>query len=136
MPNIPSLLELVARVNEQLEDPSGAVGFRQPVQSGSAEGYVAIEANADEPDELLLMVRLAIMEPPDGPREELYQELLRLNHEFRGRAAFSVDLAGRVALTAGRPLTDLDPGEVLDLILWTAEQADLHDDRLMARFGS
>jgi hypothetical protein len=135
MSSIPSLLELVARVTEKLDDREAAAGFREPIRSGSAEGYVSIDVNPDEPDELLLMVRLAIMTVPPGPHEEFFDELLRLNHAFGGRAAFSVSDDGHVALTAGRPLTDLDPGEVLDLILWTSEQADLHDDRLLARFG-
>jgi hypothetical protein len=128
-------MTLVARVAEQLEDWNRAVGFREPVRSGSAEGYVSIEPAHDEPDELLLMVRLHIMMVPDGPREEIFRELLKLNHDLRGRASFSVSDDGAVTLTAGRPLTSLDPGEVLDLILWTSEQADHYDDLLMERFA-
>jgi hypothetical protein len=30
---------------------------------------------------------------------------------------------------------DLDPGEMLDLILWTANMADEMDDRLLDEFG-
>jgi hypothetical protein len=135
MPDTPSLMGLVARITEQLEDWSSAVGFHEPIRSGSAEGYVSIEPTADEPDELLLVVRLRIMRLPTSGHEALFRELLTLNHSFRGRAGFSIADDGLVVLTAGRPLTDLDPGEVLDLILWTAQQADFHDDRLQEQFG-
>ena len=56
------------------------------------------------------------------------ERLLGLNHDFLGRAAFSVAKGGIVFLTAGRPVEDLDPGEIIDLILWTSEQADHFDD--------
>jgi len=38
-------------------------------------------------------------------------------------------------LTAGRPVADLDPGELIDLILWTSEYADQLDDVLLGEFG-
>ena len=81
-----------------------------------------------------MVVRLAIMAVPAGRVEEFYRTLLELNHGLEGRAAFSVDGGGMVHLVAGRPLEDLDPGEVVDLILWTADQADHHDDLLLERF--
>ncbi len=138
MPDTPSLLELAGRIVDELGDWKTAVGFREPLRRGSAVGYVSIEPTPDEPDELLLVVRLRVMELPGaerGTREALFTELLNLNHAFRGRASFSLSDDGVVSLTAGRPLTDLDPGEVLDLILWTSEQADAYDDDLMERYG-
>ena len=65
-----------------------------------------------------------------------YERLLELNHASLGRAAFSIDGDGLVCLTAGRPVEDLDPGELIDLILWTSEYADNIDDELLAEFGS
>ena len=59
-----------------------------------------------------------------------------LNHASLGRAAFSVDADGMVFLTSGRPVADLDPGELIDLILWTSEYADDLDDQLLAEFGT
>lgn len=135
MPDTPSLLELATRIIDQLDDWRGAVGFHEPLRRGSAEGYVSIEPTPDEPDELLLVVRLRVMPVREESREALFTELLRLNHGFRGRAAFSLSDDGIVSLTAGRPLTDLDPGEVLDLILWTSQQADHYDDLLLEQFG-
>jgi hypothetical protein len=83
----------------------------------------------------LLRVSLIIMKAPDDRRVEFYEELLKLNHRFMGRAAFSVNAAGVVFLTAARPVGDLDPGEVIDLILWTTEQADEIDDLLLTEYG-
>lgn len=138
MPDTPTLLELAARIVDRLDDWESAVGFHEPLRRGSVEGYVSIEPTPDEPDELLLVVRLRVMRlpaPDRGTREALFTELLHLNHAFRGRASFSISDDGIVSLTAGRPLTDLDPGEVLDLILWTSQQGDHHDDRLQELYG-
>ena len=137
MSGINSLMDLVARIVEHLSAPEAGLEFREPIRRGSAEGYVAIEEDPDgRADGLMLVVRLGIMPLPEHGREALFEELLALNHGFRGRAAFSITGDGRVALTAGRPLEDLDPGEILDLVLWTSEQADHHDDGLIARHGS
>jgi hypothetical protein len=84
---------------------------------------------------LVLVVRLSIMRTPDTGRVAFYERLLKLNHAIKGRAAFSVDADGIVFLTAGRPVEDLDPGEIIDLILWTSEQADRFDDMLLTEFG-
>jgi hypothetical protein len=137
MAGIHALLDLVALITERLDDGTAATGLHEPIQRGSAEGFVSVEPNEDDPDELLLVVRLRIMDVPDDPsrRGALFSRLLGLNHDFRGRASFSTDEVGVVWLTSGRPLEDLDPGEVVDLLLWTSEQADFHDDRLLAEFG-
>mgnify|MGYP006179973041 CR=1 FL=1 len=64
-----------------------------------------------------------------------FRRLLELNHAFRGRASFSLTAEGVVALVAARPVRDLDPSEVVDLILWTSHQADHFDDVLLTEFG-
>ena len=75
------------------------------------------------------------MRVPPAARGEFTDRLLSLNNDFFGRAAFSVAEEGIVFLTAGRPVEDLDPGEIIDLILWTSEQADHFDDVLLSQFG-
>lgn len=136
MPAIRSLLALVGTIVDRLEEEgAAAVGFREPIQRGSASGFVCIEPDPDDPETLLLVVQLELLPTPERDHEAFFRHLLRLNRGFRGRAAFGVSEDGMVSLSAGRPITDLDPGEVLDLILWTSEQADLHDDLLAERFS-
>ena len=137
MPGLPSFRDLVGRIVGHLEDGTLEPGFMEPVQRGSASGFVmAVPTTEDgSASELVLVVRLEIMKTPATDREAFFRRLLELNHGFLGRAAFSVDADGTVALTAGRPVLDLDPGEVLDLILWTSEQADRYDDELLAEYG-
>ena len=48
---------------------------------------------------LLLLVRLSIMRAPLSDPAALYLRLLELNHEFSGRASFSVGTDGIVYLT-------------------------------------
>lgn len=111
------------------------VGFREPIRRGSASGYVSVTGDAEEQDNLLLRVSLTIMKVAPGRERNLYRRLLELNRTFQGRASFSVDDDDIVWLTAGRPVEDLDPSEIIDLILWTSEQADRFDDILLEEFG-
>jgi hypothetical protein len=131
MGGIDALMELVGRILSPEADLSG---FREPIRRGSAQGFISVEADAEEPGAHLLVVRLGIIPVPETRREALHDHLLRLNHALRGRASFSIS-DGFVYLTAGRPMEDLDPGEILDLVLWTAGQADHFDDELMEAFG-
>ena len=135
MAEIHSLLGLVERILERIEDGTLREGFQEPIQRGSAHGYVSVVKEDEEHDSLLLLVRLGIMKVPSGAEEAFFGRLLGLNHEFKGRAAFSVREDGLVCLTAGRPVEDLDPGEIINLILWTSEQADDYDDILLTEFG-
>ena len=126
---------LVARIVEGIEDETLRPGFKAPFSRGSASGYVTVIEDAEEQDNLLLQVSLTIMKVPTRHPEVLYRRLLEINMQLQGRAAFSVDTDDIVWLTAGRPMEDLDPGEVLDLVLWTAEHADNLDDILLSEFG-
>ena len=134
MPKILSLMELVDRILDGLEDGTLAAGFEEPIERGSATGSVSVVADPEH-SESLVMVRLSIMRVPETARAAFYERLLELNHASLGRAAFSIDADGVVFLTSGRPVTDLDPGELIDLILWTSEYADELDDQLLAEFG-
>lgn len=130
-----SLMDLVTELITRLESGNLPKGFSHPLQRGSARGRVSITADPRDAENLLMVVRLEIMPVPVGQRLELFRTLLELNHRLEGRAAFSLGPDGMVHLTAGRPLEDLDPGEVVDVILWTADQADHYDDVLLQRFS-
>ena len=130
-----SLMALVTELVARIDDGSLDVGFHRSVQRGSAHGTVAVVADPDDLSQRILVVRLAIMSAPQADLQRFLATLLELNHRFHGRAAFSLDDLGVVHLTAGRPIADLDEGEVVDLILWTSEQADHWDDVLKESFG-
>jgi hypothetical protein len=134
MPKIMSLMELVDRILDGLEDGTLAAGFEEPIERGSATGFVSVVKDPEHP-ESLVVVRLSIMRAPEAAGAPFYERLLELNHASLGRAALSIDADGMVFLTAGRPVADLDPGELIDLILWTGEYADELDDQLLAEFG-
>ncbi len=134
MPEIRSLMDLVDRILDGLEDGTLVAGFEEPIQRGSATGSVCIVENAEH-TESFVVVRLSLMRAPESADVGFYQRLLELNHVSLGRVAFSIDPDGVVCMTAGRPVADLDPGELIDLILWTSEYADELDDQLLAEFG-
>ena len=135
MAKITSLMDLVDRILDGLEDGTLEAGFEEPIQRGSASGSVRVVNDPEHP-ESLVVVRLSLMRVPEAAGAAFYQRLLELNHTSLGRAAFSIDGDGLVWLTSGRPVEDLDPGELIDLILWTSEYADDLDDKLLAEFGS
>jgi hypothetical protein len=135
MAKIASLMDLVDRILEGLEDGTLVAGFEEPIERGSARGSVIVVSDPEH-SESLVVVRLSLMRVPENAGAGFYERLLELNHASLGRAAFSVHGDGLVYLTAGRPVEDLDPGELIDLILWTSEYADALDDKLLAEFGS
>ena len=129
-----SLSSVVAELIAMLADDSLAPGYRQTIRRGSAHGTVAVILSPIHRVRLLL-ITLEIMRAPDGPRPDFLARLLELNGTLLGRAAFSLDDDGIVRLQAGRPLEDIDDGELVDLIVWTADQADRLDDQLLDEFG-
>lgn len=135
MHNPSSLGAAVSLILERFESGALHRGFRAAVESGSASGVVSVEESPDDPGVEILLVRLPIMRTPSPATEAFLSRLLSLNLGFRGRAAFCVDDRSHVVLCAGRNLHDLEPDELIDLIIWTAEQADLYDDVLLGEFG-
>ena len=135
MPEIRSLMDLVDRILDGLEDGTLVAGFEEPIERGSATGSVRVVKDSEH-DETLVVVRLSLMRVPETAGDAFYRRMLELNHASLGRAAFSIDADGVVFLTAGRPVADLDPDELIDLVLWTSEYADDLDDQLLAEFGS
>jgi hypothetical protein len=125
----------VAEVVDRLVSNRLAPGFEAPIRRGSAAGELKVVLDPDDDDIELLQVRLRIMrEPRDAPG--FHRRLLELNRSMNGKAAFAVDEQGVILLMAGRPVTDLDPGEAIDLILWTADRADHFDDLLLNEYGA
>ncbi len=125
----------MSRILEAVEAGTLRPGFETSVQSGSARGVVSVSESADDPGVEILIVRLPVMRVPETSREDLYARLLQFNSLLKGRAGFSVTDQATVELCAGRNLRDLEPNELIDLIIWTAEQADHYDDRLLSEFG-
>jgi len=133
---IRDLGDLVADVVDRLVTGRLQVGFMAPIRRGSAAGTLAVVPDPDEHGTNMLLVQLRIVRDAGGRHPGFYRRLLELNQAMNGKAAFSVDDEGVVLLMAGRPLTDLDPGEAIDLILWTADRADHFDDLLLGEFGA
>ncbi len=129
-----SLMGLVTHLVTLLDDGTLPAGFSEPLVRGSAKGDVSVIRDAQDPSALVVVVRLEIMPLPATDGERFFRRLLTLNHRFHGRASFCIGDERMVYLTAGRPVHDLDPGELVDLILWTSEQADHYDDVLKSEF--
>jgi hypothetical protein len=135
MTEITGLGDLVNRVLNHLEDGTYHGGCSEPFRRGSAAGTASFVEDVEEPGEFEFQVEMRVMRVPSGRESRCFQRLLELNHDLRGRAAFSLDPDGIVSLLAARPVRDLDPSEVVDLILWTSAQADRFDDVLLREFG-
>lgn len=133
MPDGRSLLlaisDLVVRLKEKQLEP----GYRTEIRRGSAHGTVSVILSPVHETRLLL-VSLEIMKAPPEPNSAFLTRLLGLNRDLLGRATFALH-EGLVLLQAGRPLEELDAGEMIDLIVWTADEADRLDDILLDEFG-
>jgi hypothetical protein len=129
-----SLMELVTDLITKLDEGTLSAGFSEPLERGSAKGEVSVIRDAQDPQTLIVVVRLDIMTVPATDGARFFQALLTLNHRFHGRASFCIGEQRMVYLMAGRPVDDLDPGELVDLILWTSQQADHYDDLLKNEF--
>jgi len=88
----------------------GGAGFRFEV---AAPGGTAIEIELrGEPGVLRIVTRLGTLDPGD-PRS--LAALLRANADLRG-LSFALTEGDGVVLTGARPIADLDPSELLDLL--------------------
>ena len=97
MPKILSLMELVDRILDGLEDGTLAAGFEEPIERGSATGSVSVVKDPEH-SESLVVVRLSIMRVPEAAGAAFHERLLALNHASLGRAAFSIDADGSSAI--------------------------------------
>ncbi len=134
-PEPPSLLTVVSSLIERLESGSLTAGYQVSIRRGSAQGTVAVVPSPEDSVVPLLVVTLEIMRTPIEARDQFLTRLLELNGSLMGRASFSITPDGVVHLQAGRPIEDLDAGELIDLIVWTSDQADRLDDLLLEEFG-
>ncbi len=103
---------------------------------GTATGYIALIAGADDPDaNAIVHITFPIIRVPERGAEPLLRHLLELNHQLGDFASFSLDPYGKVWLGAGRFAADLDESELRVLIAQVAQLADQYDDELLDRFG-
>jgi hypothetical protein len=130
-----TLAVALSELLDLLESDSLKTGVNMPIQRGSATGFVLVIPDPRDPAFEIVEVRLTIMDLPPHRTADLMKRLLELNAMMHGRASFAVTDDGRVVLSAGRSTQDLDPGELVDIVLWTAEQADYFDDILLTEFG-
>ncbi|NND02242.1 MAG: hypothetical protein HKN91_05595 [Acidimicrobiia bacterium] len=135
MAEVQSLTELIEELLTRLVTGRLAEGFEGLFRRGSAKGRVRVLRPPDDPDFPLLTVSLEVMKVPAQDPCRLYGRLLELNDGFEGRAGFCLTKNGMVCLESGRPLEELDAGELVDLIVWTADRADALDDVLLDEFG-
>ena len=130
-----SLAIALSELLDLLESGSLKTGVQMPIQRGSATGFVVVIPDPRDPAQEIVEVRLTIMSIPSGRESALMRRLLELNGTLHGRASFAITDDDLVILSAGRSTQDLDPGELVDVVLWTAEQADYFDDILLTEFG-
>jgi hypothetical protein len=73
------------------------------------------------------------------PRErtqEFFEQMLRLNAEMGGTAAFAIQGDGAVVLQSGRGIEGLDPQELKLVLSTVGKFADDYDDKLKEDFYS
>ena len=130
-----SLTEAAFELVDRMESGRLPAGFSTRVSRGSSHGLVEVIEDPWSPSTNLLSVRMAIMNAPRSGEERFWRTLAELNNRLLGRASFALGVDGVVWLMSSHPILDLDPGEMLDLILWTANMADEIDDQLLDEFG-
>jgi hypothetical protein len=112
-------------------DPLDQDGYTQVARGSATVGINVIEQKG------FILFLAPIMDVPQARREELYRQLLELNHLATEDGAFSIDRAtGRIYLRALRSLDCLDFDEFVDMLDTIARIADEWDDKLRAQFGS
>lgn len=134
-PRSESLTEAAFELVDRMESGRLEPGFSTRVSRGSSHGLVEVIEDPWSPSSNLLSVRMAIMNAPRSDGERFWRTLAELNTRLLGRASFALATDGVVWLMSSHPIVDLDPGEMLDLVLWTANMADELDDQLLDEFG-
>jgi hypothetical protein len=130
-----SLTETAFELVERFESGHLTPGFVTRIRRGSSHGVVEVVRDPWGSPSSLMAIRMAIMRPPEGDQGDFFRTLAEMNAEFLGRAGFVLGADGIVWLSAAHPLDDLEPDEMLDLVLWTANMADEVDDALLDQFG-
>jgi hypothetical protein len=106
------------------------------LKRGSASILVALSHHDDEKVCYLRVASPIGGLPPDAAKHQaLFRRLLELNAAGMANAAFGL-LGDRIVAVSERPTTDLDEGEVEQMIRHLAAIADTFDDRLEREFGT
>lgn len=131
--------ELIEKILDELGvDPAATrqpgadprVRFSWSLRLGSAHLFVDL---LEEDGEGLLRLDSPILRlPPPERREEFFCWLLQLNYNLAESALCVVD--EEVHIVSTRPLEDLDPGEVRNLLTRISHSADDLDDALAMEF--
>jgi hypothetical protein len=101
------------------------------ITHGSANVTVAL---IERPDFTHVRISAVVMTlDAEVARGALFAHLLELNAGLCGNA-FALD-GDRILLVAERSTLDLDRSEILDLVRRVTNNADNHDDQLVAAFG-
>ncbi len=112
-------------------DPLDKDGYTQVARGSATVGINVIEQKG------FILFLAPIMDVPEKRREELYRQLLELNHLATEDGAFAIDRkTNRVYLRALRSLDCLDFDEFCDMLDAIARVADEWDDKLRAQFGA
>jgi hypothetical protein len=117
--------------------PPGAEGKAAwTLKRGSASILVAINRHDEEKATYLRVASPVGGLPADAARHPaLFRRLLELNAAGLANAAFGL-VGERIVAVSERPTTDLDEGEVEQMIRHLAAVADTFDDRLEREFGT
>lgn len=103
---------------------------------GSANVWIDVFQNKDQNGALLdsgyLQIMAPIMNIPDTRKEELFHELLTINHKLYG-VGFTVFETG-VYIKSIRELDGLDQSEVMNTFKRIGHYADDYDDILKAKY--
>ncbi len=111
-------------------DPLDKDGYTQVARGSATVGINVIEQKG------FILFLAPIMDVPEKRREELYRQLLELNHLATEDGAFAIDrTTNRIYLRALRSLEALDFEEFVDMLDTVARIADEYDDQLKAHFG-
>lgn len=133
--------DLVEKILEELGvDPAAArqpsddprVRFSWSLRLGSAA--IFLDLLEEEGEGMLRLDSPILMLPPKDRREEFYAWLLQLNYNLAESALCLKD--DEVHIVCTRPLEDLDPGEVRDLVTRLSNYADDLDNALNVEFDA
>jgi hypothetical protein len=133
MTDVQRVADYIQRFSELIGvpiDPLDKDGYTQVARGSATVGINVIEQKG------FILFLAPIMDVPAARKEELYRQLLELNHLATEDGAFAIDRAtNRVYLRALRSLDCLDFDEFVDMLDAIARVADEWDDKLRAQFS-
>ena len=118
------------KIRLKTKDGHPAWAFTQ----GSAAVRVHLIPAPDDRPYNYFQVVAPVLVLPDEKKEELFENLLRLNADELWMCAFALR-GDHVLITADRTSVDLDRSEVVEMIERVAAYADKFDDELVEKYG-